>query len=169
MSKRQYLGAAILLCLLNFALTPRTAVALDLAGTAWAAAAAPYALDPALLYAIGLMESGRPRDGGLAPWPWTLYLPGQGGVFLASRAQALSTLRANLGTAVDIGLMQVNLRWHGHRVAHPEELLTRRATWESRPPSWPRLWPPRRTTSSWASATTTIRASGAPGPMAGRS
>ena len=84
MSKRQYLGAAILLCLLNFALAPRPAVALDLAGTAWAAAAAPYALDPTLLYAIGLMESGRPRDGGLAPWPWTLYLPGQGGVFLAS-------------------------------------------------------------------------------------
>ena len=123
MSKRQYLGAAILLCLLNFALAPRAAVALDLAGTAWATAAAPYALDPTLLYAIGLMESGRPRDGGLAPWPWTLYLPGQGGVFLASRAQALSTLRANLGTAVDIGLMQVNLRWHGHRVARPEELL----------------------------------------------
>ena len=55
------------------------------------------------------MESGRPRDGGLAPWPWTLWLPGQGGVFLASRDQALDTLQANVGTPVDIGLMQVNL------------------------------------------------------------
>ena len=144
-------------------------MALDLAGTAWAAAAAPYALDPTLLYAIGLMESGRPRDGGLAPWPWTLYLPGQGGVFLTSRAQALSTLRANLGTAVDIGLMQVNLRWHGHRGGPARGAARARPASRSRPPSWPRLWPPRRTTSSWASATTTIRASGAPGPMAGRS
>ena len=69
MSKRQYLGTAILLCLLNFALAPRAAVALDLAGTAWAMAAAPHGHDPTLLYAIGLMESGRPREGGLAPGP----------------------------------------------------------------------------------------------------
>lgn len=115
---------ALLLCTLPLALAPpRPAMALDLAGTAWAAAAAPHGLDPTLLYAIGLMESGRPRDGGLAPWPWTLYLPGRGGVFLADRAQALSTLQANKAGAVDVGLMQVNLRWHGHRVARPEDLL----------------------------------------------
>ena len=46
MSKRQYLGAAILLCLLNFALAPRAAVALDLAGTAWAMAADPMGTTP---------------------------------------------------------------------------------------------------------------------------
>ncbi|MGE0147976.1 MAG: transglycosylase SLT domain-containing protein [Geminicoccaceae bacterium] len=91
--------------------------------TAWAEAASPYDLDPSLLYAIALMESGRPRAGGLAPWPWTLWLPGQGGVYLDSREQALVTLRAHSGTAVDVGLMQVNLRWHGHRVTSPEELL----------------------------------------------
>ena len=102
---------------------PRPVLALDLRDTAWAEAAAPYDLDPALLYAIALMESGRPRAGGLAPWPWTLWLPGQGGVFLETREQALSTLRASSSTAVDVGLMQVNLRANGHRVRNPEELL----------------------------------------------
>mgnify|MGYP000101874315 CR=1 FL=1 len=115
------------LLLLMLALIPalsRPVSALDLRNTAWAEAAAPYDdLDPALLYAIALMESGRPRAGGLAPWPWTLWLPGQGGVFLETREQALVALRAHLGTPVDIGLMQVNLRWHGHRVASPEDLL----------------------------------------------
>lgn len=102
---------------------PRPVSALDLRDTAWAEAASPYDLDPRLLYAIALMESGRPRAGGLAPWPWTLWLPGQGGVFLESHEQALSTLRAHAAAAVDVGLMQVNLRWHGHRVTSPEELL----------------------------------------------
>ena len=115
------------LLLLMLALIPalsRPVSALDLRDTAWAEAAAPYDdLDPALLYAIALMESGRPRAGGLAPWPWTLWLPGQGGVFLETREQALVALRAHLDTPVDIGLMQVNLRWHGHRVASPEDLL----------------------------------------------
>jgi soluble lytic murein transglycosylase-like protein len=124
MSKRLDWRTALLRCTLLLAPAPaRPALTLDLAGTAWATAAAPYALDPTLLYAIGLMESGRPRDGGVAPWPWTLYLPGQGGVFLANREQALSILRANVDTAVDVGLMQVNLRWHGHRVAQLEDLL----------------------------------------------
>ena len=106
------------------------AVALDLTGTAWAEAAARHRLDPALLYAIALMESGRPRDGALCPRPWTLWLPGQGGVFLASHDQALNTLQANIGTSVDIGLMQVNLRWHGHRVGRPGELLEPRRNLE---------------------------------------
>ena len=106
------------------------ATAFDLTGTAWAEAAAPHRLDPALLYAIALMESGRPRDGGLAPWPWTLWLPGRGGVFLASHDQALDTLQANSGMPIDVGLMQVNLRWHGHRVGRPEELLEPRRNLE---------------------------------------
>ena len=113
----------LLLALTLIFAVPRPVAALDLRDTAWAEVATPYDLDPALLYAIALMESGRPRAGGLAPWPWTLWLPGQGGVFLETREQALFTLRAHSAAAVDVGLMQVNLRWHGHRVANPEELL----------------------------------------------
>lgn len=123
MKKRRVWRTVIMLCTLPLGLMPPSARALDLRGTTWSGAAAPHALDPALLYAISLMESGRPRDGGIAPWPWTLYLPGQGGVFLPDRDQALDTLRANAGAAVDVGLMQVNLRWHGHRVEELEELL----------------------------------------------
>ena len=113
----------LLLALTLIFAVPRPVAALDLRDTAWAEAAAPYDLDPTLLYAIALMESGRPREGGLAPWPWTLWLPGQGGVFLESREQALFTLRAHSDGAVDVGLMQVNLRAHGHRIVRPEELL----------------------------------------------
>src|SRR5690349_4124918 len=107
MGARRYGRMALLFGLGFLSCWSRPVTALDLTGTAWAAAAAPHRLDPALLYAIALMESGRPRDGGLAPWPWTLWLPGQGGVFLASRDQALDTLQANIGTSVDVGLMQV--------------------------------------------------------------
>ena len=123
MGARRYGRMALLFGLGCLSWWSRPAAAFDLTGTAWAEAAAPHRLDPALLYAIALMESGRPREGGLAPWPWTLWLPGQGGVFLETREQALSTLRAHSDAAVDVGLMQVNLRWHGHRIASPEALL----------------------------------------------
>ena len=130
MGARRYGRMALLFGLGFLSCGSRPAGAFDLTGTVWAEAAAPHRLDPALLYAIALMESGQPRDGGLAPWPWTLWLPGRGGMFLASRAQALDTLQANIGTPIDIGLMQVNLRWHGHRVGRPEELLEPRRNLE---------------------------------------
>ena len=130
MGARRYCRVALLLGLGILSWWSRPAAAFDLTGTAWAEAAAPHRLDPALLYAIALMESGRPRDGGVAPWPWTLWLPGQGGVFLPSRDQALDALQENIGTPVDVGLMQVNLRWHGHRVGRPEELLEPRRNLE---------------------------------------
>lgn len=104
--------------------------AFDLAGTSWASVAARHGLAPNLLYAVALAESGRPRDGGLAPWAWTLHLPGTGGVFLETREEALARLRAQPGVAADVGLMQVNLRWHGHRVADPEALLEPRRNLE---------------------------------------
>ena len=124
MPRRLAMQAAMLLCASSLALVVGDrAAALDLAGTAWETAAQPYGLDPSLLYAIAIMESGRARDGGLAPWPWTLWIPQQGGRFFASEEEALATLRANAAAGVDIGLMQVNLRQHGHRVDWPEELL----------------------------------------------
>ncbi|MFZ1431088.1 MAG: hypothetical protein WAS21_30545, partial [Geminicoccaceae bacterium] len=68
MGARRYGRMALLLGLGCLSWWSRPATAFDLTGTAWAEAAAPHRLDPALLYAIALMESGRPRDGGLAPW-----------------------------------------------------------------------------------------------------
>ena len=75
MGARRYGRMALLFGLGFLSCGSRSAPAFDLTGTAWAEAAAPHRLDPALLYAVALMESGRPRDGGLAPWPWTLWLP----------------------------------------------------------------------------------------------
>lgn len=116
--------AAALLYASSFTLNPTGPVlALDLSGTAWEDAARPYGLDPQLLYAVAIMESGQARAGGLAPWPWTLWIPKQGGQFFASEAEAQAALAAHREAAVDVGLMQVNLRWHGHRVEQPLELL----------------------------------------------
>ena len=40
-----------------------------------------------------------------------------------SGRRPLSSTDPLAAAAVDVGLMQVNLRWHGHRIASPEELL----------------------------------------------
>jgi hypothetical protein len=45
----------------------------DLSATRWQAVARRHALDPLLLYALALHETGRPNGKGMAaPWPWTL-------------------------------------------------------------------------------------------------
>ena len=100
-----------------------TVHALDLSDTAWEAAGQPYDLEPTLLYAIAIMESGRAHGGGLTPWPWTLSIPDRGGRFFASQEEAMLHLQANRNAAVDVGMMQVNARHHGHRVATAEALL----------------------------------------------
>lgn len=133
MSSRRF-GCTPLLALVLGLAAHEPVRAFDLAGTSWARTAARHGLAPNLLYAVALAESGRPRaGGGLAPWAWTLHLPGRGGGrFLASREAALAVLRAQPDAAAgaDVGLMQVNLRWHGHRVRTFEELLEPRRNLE---------------------------------------
>ena len=71
---------------------------------------------PAVLYAIALAESGTvlSDDRGHKPWPWTLNIQGEGRYF-KSRGEAVNALSQALTmgkTSVDIGLMQVNWRYH---------------------------------------------------------
>lgn len=95
-------------------------------GSLWARAARIAGLAPHELYGIALQETGmRWRDGSFRPWPWTLYAP-SGPERYASRADAEAALKRHLRRGVvdiDVGLMQVNLRYHGHRVANPADLL----------------------------------------------
>lgn len=68
-----------------------------------------------LLLAITRVETGRNRDGSLAPWPWTINADGQG-AFYDSKADAVAAAEAHLtdGTGTfDIGCFQLNIRWHG--------------------------------------------------------
>ncbi|WP_448205383.1 lytic transglycosylase domain-containing protein [Azospirillum sp. sgz302134] len=98
-----------------------------LAGTAWEQVARQHGLDPALLYAIALVESRRyyPGEEAFRPHPWALRGP-EGPKYPADAEAARRVLRSmdpSSLRATDIGLMQVNYHWHGHRVERPEDLL----------------------------------------------
>ena len=71
-----------------------------------------------LLEAISLKETGRWDDEmkRSVPWPWTVT-SGGGGQHFASKAEALAKVRALRDSGVDnidVGCMQINLRYHPH-------------------------------------------------------
>ncbi len=70
---------------------------------------------PLVLYGIAKIESTRPGLG--KPWPWTVNFDGRGEWFdtkLEAMIAVDSALRRGM-RSIDVGIMQVNLRWHGHR------------------------------------------------------
>ena len=102
--------------------------AVDLTGTLWAATAQRQGLDPTVLYAVAVQETQRPSGpGAVSPWPWTLRSKA-GPRFYESQEAAVADLRAMPGDIddVDVGLLQVNLKRHGHRVGDPATLLDAR-------------------------------------------
>ena len=100
------------------------ALALDVNHTPWSVAAQSAGLDdPLILRAIALAESGLVNDQGfIEPWPWALNIEGRA-YFPASRDEAAALLSAHQDRSVDVGLLQINIRWHGHRVDDPKALL----------------------------------------------
>ena len=93
--------------------------------TAWWGVAEQRHLDPYILYAVALVESAKVSRRVAKPWPWALNR--QGRAFIpSSLTEAKDILGGSLAKGVrsiDVGLMQVNVRWQGHRVGKPEELL----------------------------------------------
>ena len=89
----------------------------SLDGTIWQRIGQKYGIDPFVLYAIAIMESGTVRrNGAEAPWPWTICentAASIKGLTLASEPEARRLIERspNLG-ALDVGLMQLNLRWN---------------------------------------------------------
>lgn len=64
--------------------------------------------------AIGFTEAGRRVEGGATIWPWTVNIAGAGH-FFASKDEAIDFVRRQqaLGRqSMDVGCMQINLRWH---------------------------------------------------------
>ena len=113
-------------CLLALGAAQSTA-ALDLRGTAWERAAGEAGVDPYTIYAVALVESpARRGPGRISPWPYAMHTP-QGPQIYATRKAAAAALerlmRIYSPAELDVGLMQVNLRWHGTRVARPDDLL----------------------------------------------
>lgn len=76
-----------------------------------------YDIPGHLLLAIGIQEAGRNGPAGLAVWPWTVNANGEG-AFFKTREDAQDWVRQKQAegiTSIDVGCMQINLRWHGHR------------------------------------------------------
>lgn len=75
-----------------------------------------HKLPRALLVSISMAESGRfdSESGETHPWPWTINAEGQSFYFPSKRAAVAATsrlLKAGI-RSIDVGCMQVNLRYH---------------------------------------------------------
>ena len=105
----------------------------SLQNSVWGSAASYAGINVATLYSIAVQESGmRWGDGTFRPWPWTLNVNvGKNGIKAGARRyaskqaaeQALVNLIRQGIRNVDVGIMQVNLYWHGDKVANDLELL----------------------------------------------
>ncbi|WP_026600574.1 transglycosylase SLT domain-containing protein [Methylomonas sp. 11b] len=94
--------------------------------TQWGQVARRHRIDPYILYAVALMESRKNGEQNrVMPWPWAINNAGNS--FIPNSQQEAEVLLNQMldqgKRNIDVGIMQVNLRWHGHRVAKPEQLL----------------------------------------------
>jgi len=99
--------------------------AINLDGTIFNRAAKKYKIDPLLIYSVALAESALERKKGLiSPWPWTLRAKSPFYIHSYSKAKKkLIELQKKYGTDIDVGLMQINLRWNSYRVPSVMDLL----------------------------------------------
>jgi hypothetical protein len=86
-----------------------------------------HGIPGALFYAVALAESGTRVDalGAMRPWPWTLNVQGDGRFYPSRRGATLAFENALMSgrTSVDVGLMQVNWRYHRRALGHEAEAL----------------------------------------------
>jgi hypothetical protein len=111
-----HLGRRLLLGALALALTLAPAAAHEgqLCTRAIRAAERSFDLPAGLLMAVALTETGRRIGDVLSPWPWSINAAGQG-EWLEHRRTAIERTRALQASGVesiDVGCMQVNLKWH---------------------------------------------------------
>jgi len=97
-----------------------------LAGTVFETASQESGIDVLLLYAIAMSESNRSRGHGQTG-PYALAIRACGRAhYPATRAEAEKTLQTILDsdcTNIDVGIMQISLRWNGKRTDSPFALL----------------------------------------------
>lgn len=101
-----------------------SAQAFDLSETLFEVFGKEVGLDPKLIYSVALAESARANNSKLlSPHPWTLRA--DTAFYGQSKEEAKEQLNKLLQKtkSVDVGLMQVNVRWHGDKVSKPEDLL----------------------------------------------
>ena len=108
-------------------LTAPTAFAASSVPIAYHRVAAAHGIPSAVFYAVALAESGKSIDRCRAgrPWPWTLNVEGEGRYF-ETRQAALEALRVAIESgrvSVDIGVMQVNWKYHANALGSMEAAL----------------------------------------------
>ena len=114
--------------IITFATTPKKTKGLTskLQNTLWWQVAHHHQLDPYVLYAVALIESAKSSTKNhVTPWPWALNKSGKS-IIPTSQQEARTLLTKSLTEGsrnIDVGLMQINVHWHGHRVDKPEQLL----------------------------------------------
>ena len=82
-----------------------------------------YDVPAGILFAIALTESGRKAaDGQILPYPWAMNVNGKA-FYFANRAEAARRLAQLLGEGKqpDIGLMQVNWRYHRRKLGDAKQ------------------------------------------------
>ena len=105
----------------------RAGLSQDAVPVGYRTVAAERGIPDDVLYAVALTESGKSMKtaGEYRPWPWTLNVAGRG-YFFESRLSAWQALTAWLEQGervIDIGLMQVNWRYHEERLGTPWQAL----------------------------------------------
>lgn len=95
--------------------------------TPWGISAREYDLDPWLLFAISLEETGRydKARGAITPWPYTTH---RNGVVIQHETQEDAIKQINAWEAAgiknyDVGPFQINRRWHAERFLKIEHML----------------------------------------------
>lgn len=79
-----------------------------------------------VLYKIVRLESGRRVKGEHISWPWSLNNAGKG-YFLETKTEALNKLGDLIALGkknIDVGCMQLNLRWHSRYFDSLEEMVS---------------------------------------------
>ena len=112
------LGAAALMSALG--VSPTTAAASI--PPAYVEAAQEYAVPPQIVFAVALAESELLLTSRrVMPWPWTLNVEGREERY-RNRVEAWEAIQDHLEAgrrSIDIGLMQVNWRWHQELLQDP--------------------------------------------------
>lgn len=129
MSIRKRTTSTLVGCLLSLAASQSLAsvfVPHFLNGSVFETAAHRSGLDALLLYSVALAESASGKGGGMAgPSPLAIRA-GKDAFYPQTRHEAEQILQKLLAAGrknVDVGVMQINLRWHGDRVSSPYELF----------------------------------------------
>lgn len=78
----------------------------------------------AVLGAVCTYESQTVHQGQRQPWPWTLNVRGRGFWFKnRESAVAYADIERQTHRNFDVGLCQINWRWHGHHFSSINELI----------------------------------------------